>query len=546
MHINTMSKYFFLLLFLPILLQGQSLEEKTDEWITSQYSSSGPGAAILVARGDEILLKKGYGLANLEHNIPIDEDMVFQIGSVTKQFTSTLILMLIEEGKMKLDDDITKYIPSYPTHGHTITIHHLLNHTSGIKSYTSMMEWRKLWRNDLSTSELIEVFKDQPMDFLPGEKYAYNNSGYVLLGHIIEQVTGKSYEDVLIEKIINPLGLKNTHYGNAAKIIPKRVSGYQFGMGLKNAEYLSMTHPHAAGSIMSSVEDLYIWNQAIKSNKLISSESFTKAITPTVLRDGSKIDYGYGWSLSQISGSKTYEHSGGIFGFISNVIYIPEEDVYVAILTNTDAVTPFEISTRIAAYAIGKPYPEPDPSVVLQPTHLNSLSGVYEFEDGTVRMITVDNGQLYSQREGSSKLKLTAASDLVFLFDQGLTYLRFSSQDDTLRATLFTRTSTTTGIKTTRPLPERIEVVIPEEVLKQYVGDYEINPSFILSVTLENGQLMSQATGQIKLPLFAESEVKFYPKEFEATIEFVKNELGKTMSLILHQGGNTIEAKRKK
>lgn len=258
-----------------------------DEMISSQYKADEPGAAVLLCKDGQTIYRKGFGMANLELGVKMQPEMVFEIGSMTKKFTAVAILMLQEQGKLSTSDDITRFIPDYPTQGHNITIHHLLIHTSGIKSYTSMTEWMPLWRKDLKPMEIIDIFKDQPMDFAPGEKFLYNNSGYILLGYIIEKASGMPYEDFIEQNIFKPLKMDNTYYGSHLRIIPGRAYGYQKGEnGFVNAEYLSLTQPYAAGSIMSNVDDLLKWQVAIDNGVLLKAETMDLAFTDHPLNNG--------------------------------------------------------------------------------------------------------------------------------------------------------------------------------------------------------------------------------------------------------------------
>ena len=302
---------------------AQKLDKTLDAMIRKEYPADKPGATVLVAKEGEVLYYKAFGMANMELDVPMKPEMIFEIGSITKQFTAVCILMLMEEGKLSLDDDITKFIEDYPTHGHTITIHHLLTHTSGVKSYTEVAEiWERV-RLDHSPEELIDIFKNQPMDFSPGEKYMYNNSAYFILGYIIEKVSEISYPEFIEKNIFEPLGMNNSYYGSKISIIKNRAYGYQKqDDSFANAEYFSHTNSFAAGSIMSTVDDMFIWNIAINEYKIVSKESLDKAYTNYTLNNGDPINYGYGWSLSEINGSPTLEHGGGIFGYLTNGIYL--------------------------------------------------------------------------------------------------------------------------------------------------------------------------------------------------------------------------------
>jgi CubicO group peptidase (beta-lactamase class C family) len=208
---------------------AQNLESNIDSLLGAKYPDNAPGATFLISRNGNIIYKKAFGLANLELNVPMQTGNVFEIGSMTKQFTAISILMLMEQGKLNLDDEITKFIPDYPTNGHKITIHHLLTHTSGIKRYTSMKKLNAISKQDLTPLELINFFKNEPIDFIPGEKFKYNNSGYVILGYIIEKVTGQPYANFVEEQIFKKLNMTASQYASNSKVIQNRASGYQLG-----------------------------------------------------------------------------------------------------------------------------------------------------------------------------------------------------------------------------------------------------------------------------------------------------------------------------
>lgn len=528
------------------LAKAQKMQEEFDQLVSAVYKPGEPGATVLIAKNGAVIYRKAFGMANLELNVSMKPEMVFEIGSMTKQFTAVSILMLMEQGKLSLTDEITKFIPDYPTQGHKITIHHLLTHTSGIKSYTDMKEWFPVWRKDMSPAEMIDLFKNQPMDFAPGEKYQYNNSAYFLLGYIIEKASGKTYPKFLEENIFKPLQMNNTYYGSHQKIIANRAAGYQNQEGFINAEYLSLTQPYSAGSIMSNVDDLLKWEIAVRDNKLVKKASIQLAFTGYKTNDDKPFHYGYGWMLNEINGSPTIEHGGGIFGYTTNGIWLPNEDVYVVMLTNRDDMSPADISTKLAAIAIGKPFPDVAAGIALKPEIAAKLAGVYKFEDGSFRSIIFEDGILYSQRQGSTRFRLIPVADKKFAFENSFSTLEFSNSGDGKQSVVFkNRIDETRGTKTDK-LPEgRKEITLTPEQMQFFPGEYEIQPGFSLVVTLENGHLMTQATGQAKFEVFPESEVKFFLKVVDAQIEFQRNADGKVDSLILYQGGAEIKAVRK-
>jgi CubicO group peptidase (beta-lactamase class C family) len=277
---------------------------------------------------------------------------VFEIGSMTKQFTAISILMLMETSKLSLKDEITKFIPDYPVHGKIITVHHLLTHTSGIKDYTSMKELMNISKQDLTPAELINFFKNEPMDFSPAENYKYNNSGYIILGHIIEKISGKSYADFVEENIFKKLGMISSYYASHSKIFKNRVTGYQDENGFKKAMQVSFTLPYAAGALISNVDDMLKWQTALVNYKLIKKETLELAFTNYTLNNGDKINYGYGWNVKEIHGMSSLEHGGSIFGFKSMGVYILNKNIYVIGLNNCDCNSPTLITKEIAALVI--------------------------------------------------------------------------------------------------------------------------------------------------------------------------------------------------
>ena len=535
----------FLMVIPQILIIAQSREAAIDKLIGDIYKPGEPGTALLVAEKGKVVYRKAFGMADLELSVPMKPEMVFEIGSMTKQMTAVAILMLMEEGKLSLKDEITKFIPDYPVQGQKITIHHLLTHTSGIKSYTSMQEWQPLWRNDLTPEEMIDIFKNQPMDFAPGEHYLYNNSAYFLLGYIIEKASGLNYGQFLKERIFEPLKMNHSYYGSHEQIIPLRASGYQKKESFVNAEYLSLTQPYAAGSVMSTVDDLLSWQMAIRDNKLVKKESIQLAFTDFTLNDGKPIHYGYGWVLNEINGSPTIEHSGGIFGFTSNGIWLPQEDVYVVMLTNRDDIGPGDVSTRVAALAINKPYPLAESSVKLNEAVLRSLEGVFEFEDGAVRKFFVEDGKLMSQKQGSAKFRLIPLSENLFAYENSFSTVEFSTTAGKRKAVFKNRIDAFTGELTDRKIAENTEISLSPEQMKPFVGVYEVQPGFSLTFTLEDGHLMTQATGQEKFEVFPSAENTFFLKVVDARIEFQRNSEGVVDALMLYQGGAEIKAIRK-
>ncbi|MEM5567000.1 serine hydrolase [Psychroserpens sp. AS72] len=532
-------------LLLTVSSFAQTLEQQLDSYIGEQFKSNAPAMSILVAKDGKAIYSKAFGDANLELDIKAAPKHVFEIGSITKQFTAVAILMLEEQGKLSVNDEITKFIPDYPTQGKTITVHHLLNHTSGIKSYTNMPSFMELARTDMTPTELIDKFKNEPMEFDPGTQFNYNNSGYILLGQIIEVVSGQTYADFIQTHIFDKVGMTNSYYGSMINLIPNRASGYsQTETGYRNADYLSLTLPYAAGSIMSTTDDLLKWQNAINANTLIKKSTLEKAINGSTLSTGEAIPYGYGWLKGDINGSRTVEHSGGIFGYSTNGIFLPEENVYVVGLSNCDCGNVGAITTNVAAMVIGKPFPKKEDAITLTQAQLSKWVGAYEFE-GAIRHITLKDNQLFSQREGSVNLEIYPMTETNFIFDGGSTMYDFYTENGNRMVTMKANGNPTTGkgIDKTPPA-ERAEITLDVDVLKQYIGTYEIQLGFNIEVSVKDNKIYGKATGQGEFELFAEEKDKFFLKVVAADLHFFRNAEGKVERLILFQGGQEMPGKK--
>jgi D-alanyl-D-alanine carboxypeptidase len=507
-----------------------------------------PGIAVIVTRKGQTLHRAAYGMANVELGVALTPDHVLRIGSVTKQFTSAAILMLAEEGKLAVSDPITKFLPDYPTQAKTITIEHLLTHTSGIQSYTDMPAWRGKWRQDMTPAEIVDLFKNEPMQFAPGEKWRYNNSGYILLGAIIEKVSGKKYADFVQERIFTPLGMAHTRYDVTEEVTAKRAAGYgRTGARIVNAQYLSMTQPYAAGALMSTVDDLAKWDAALAAGRVIRADSLAQAFTSYKLASGNESGYGFGWQISRYEGLAVQEHGGGIPGFRAHVVRMPSEGVYVAVLSNLAAAEPDTelLARKAAAIAIGKPLVNP---AAMAPTaeQLEPYVGRYVTPSGTRLAVTRDGNRLFLQRGDGEKSEVFLAGNDVFFVKDAFT--RFSFQRDAAgkyaRLEIDDWGPQPPAARDTAPEKTRTEVKLEAAVLRTYEGDYELVPGFVITVSLEGDKLMAQATGQPKFEIFASAPTEFFLKVVDAQISFVKDASGTVTQLVLHQGGRDMPGKK--
>jgi D-alanyl-D-alanine carboxypeptidase len=314
-----------------------------------------PGLAVAVVRGHDTLLLHGYGLADLENLVPVDPGSVFRIGSLTKQFTASAIMRLVEAGRIGLDDSLARYLPDYPAAvADRVRIRQLLNHTSGIPSYTGLPRFWQLSRLELAPDSVLALFKDLPLEFEPGARWRYDNSGYYLLGLILERVTGERYADHLRRTLFEPLGLASTRYCDTGPIVPHRVQGYASDSGrIVNAEPLGMGPPFAAGALCSSAADLARWEQALMGGRVVSAASLALMTAPTALTGGGSQGYGFGLGLGAMAGHRQIAHGGGINGFACWMGYFPDDSLTVVVLTNRADANADAIGSRLARRALG-------------------------------------------------------------------------------------------------------------------------------------------------------------------------------------------------
>ncbi len=349
---------------------AQSKADKIDK-LVSAYADYGEfNGSVLVAEKGKVIYKKGFGFADMEHNVSNQPDTRHRLGSITKQFTALLIMQLVEQGKLKLDVPISTFLPDYPKkNGDIITLHHLLTHTSGTPNMTSFPNFgREIMRKFYRPEQLVKLFADSTLEFKPGERFNYSNSGYILLGYIIEKVTGKSYEQVLQENIFTPLKMNNTGYDHRETILKNRAAGYEKnGRHYFNAGFIDMSVPYAAGSMYSTVEDLSLWDQALYSNQLLRKENMDLLFGKHI--QTGEWHYGYGWWVGNMTLGNTKDqvatvgHGGGINGFNTKLTRIPSDKSFIVLLNNTGGAPLDQMTSSIAAILYDKTYDLPKRSV---------------------------------------------------------------------------------------------------------------------------------------------------------------------------------------
>jgi CubicO group peptidase (beta-lactamase class C family) len=398
--------------------------------LTSLIDADGPGAAAIVSQHGKVLYKGARGMANIELQVPLKADNIFRLGSITKQFTAAAIMILAEQGKLSVNDDIHKYVPDFPTEGQVVSIANLLSHTSGIANYT---EDENIWKNLISTEttldDMLKEFAKHPMPLKTGEAMYYSNTGYVLLGRIIEVTSKKSYADFIEQEIFAKLGMKNSSFGGTQLII-NRASGYSRSeQGVVNSDPINMMWPHAAGSLLSTVDDLNIWFTALRNGTLLSKSSYKTMITPFVLNDKSTSDYGFGLGMYEISKYNAIGHGGGIHGFATHAFYIPEKDLYVAVLSNSDSEgNPQDIALLLAAKALNIDVPD-FTEIKISDNKIKAMMGTYQVNDESQRTLTFEDNVTYSQRDDGRKWVVHAMSENSFYYEGSLSYFSINKNE---------------------------------------------------------------------------------------------------------------------
>ena len=359
---------------------------------------------VLVAAGDKVLLNKGYGHADLEWNIPNAPDVEFRLGSVTKQFTAILILLLQQDGKLKISDPVSRYLPDAPKAWEKITLSNLLGHTSGIPNFTSQHEFMTWRMNPHTTDEELAFFRDRPLDFQPGAKFEYSNSNYEVLGAIVEKVSGKKYGDLLKQRIFDPLGMHDTGLDADTLILPKRAQGYQrSSKGLEHAVSESMTVPWAAGSLYSTTGDLLLWERGLFGGKVLNAASLKQMTTPGMG------GYGLGLFIHPEADATVVNHGGGIEGFNTDLTYIPEKGITVVVLGNVNGSAPGEMGANLVKTMLGEPVtlPSERKEQPIAAGELSRFAGTYQLAPNSPLpslTFTVEGKQLMLVAPGEPKL----------------------------------------------------------------------------------------------------------------------------------------------
>ncbi len=527
------------------------LHDKLNEFLKAAHEVQNFQGAVLVAKKGVPILSAGYGMANIELNVPNTDSTEFLIGSITKQFTAVAIMQLVEAGKLKVSDTITKYLPDYPKeNGDKITIKNLLTHTSGIPNYTDLPDLDKRKFIPITVDSLIATFSSRPLQFVPGARFSYSNSNFAVLGAIIEKVSGETYADYLSKHIFDPLHLTHTGYTDNRAILPNRASGYfEDDSGrLVNADRVEMSFPYAAGALYSDVGDLSKWDQALYTNKLLSRKSREEMFTP--YRD----HYGYAFLNDTIFGHRRIWHNGAIDGFHSIIARFVDDSLCIIILSNNLTAPVEMISQQLAAIIFNQPYDVPvaKKPIDIDPRTLQQYVGVYQIEPGSYRVITSSAAKLYSQRTGGRQLLLEPeAADKFYLDYDNSTTVTFLRNDSNQ---VYAQIMHQGGVDDTAQMlsgpiadsimAERTIAKVDPKIYDDYVGEYQLMPGFILTITRRGDRIFAQATNQGENEIFPSSDTEFFLKVVDAQIKFQRDSTGQVTGLTLYQAGQVLPASK--
>ena len=520
--------------------------------LAQRLAADGPGEAILVARDGKILFSHGYGLADREKQIPATPETRFRIGSVTKQFTAAAILHLAQEGKLSIDDSLAKYFPAYPN-GDKITLRQLLSHTSGLHNYTAHPEFLARVGKPIAPAELVAWFQDDPPDFPPGEQFGYCNTGYFLLGQIVQKVSGLSLGDYLQKQFFGPLAMHDTGTWHNATPPDYAAKGYSLvekpllGKQLEPALDWDMSWAGGAGELYSTVGDLWRWTEALQGGRVLSPEGLRDMVTEITVpkKETLTLRYGMGLAHSDIGGLPVIGHNGGLNGYLSEVMWFPDQKVTVVVLGNAmpspPGTAPAEIVPMAARAFLGPEMAAHAPKIDLtvDPKIYSDYVGRYDYKIG-FQEVTAENGHLFAQLTGQNKFEIFPSGPDAFFFkvvEASMVFQR--DKNGVVTGVLHTQNG---GSFTAPRLSGKDAPVLSNEALDAFVGQYQYGPGAVLTVTRRDDQLYAQLTGQPEVPIFPKSDHEFYWKIVPASVEFNRGSDGKITGATHHQSGITFSA----
>ncbi len=530
---------------------AQTLDQKFDEYLNGAQRVLRFSGAVLVMKGNKVLFTKGYGMADVSSSRPNTPETKYLICSVTKQFTATAIMLLAEKKLLNLDDPIVKYLPDYPKPvADKVTVYHLLTHTSGITEYTDLPQLEEMYDRPASLEDVVSIFKDLPLLFEPGSEWRYTNSGYYLLGLIIEKVSGETYGEYMRKHVFEPLGMSNTSFPHGFIDLPGSARGHTFdsASSLVPEAAVHSNLPYSAGGLYSTVGDMAKWDRSLRSGTLLSPESLSKMFTPY------KDHYGCGWFIDTLYGHQLAFHGGGGGGFRSSFMRFVDEPFCVVVFGNNDAGSVDRIGNGLAAIAYGQPYDVPTikTPIAIDSRILEDYVGAYEMGSDQYRLVTREGDSLFLHRTSGARSLLHAEAKDKFFYDRDhtvtITFVRDAAGKVTEQIIHQNgrdeRARRIEGEKAEQLLGSLIPATVDPAIYKAYAGDYEVAPGFVITFRCKDGRLFAQPAGQPEAEAFPRSETEFFFKLVDASVSFMKDSTGTVTGMVLSQGGRELPAKK--
>ncbi|WP_321517398.1 serine hydrolase [uncultured Bacteroides sp.] len=508
-----------------------SLDKLVDRIFKSVQTGTTSGVSVLVSKNGEIIYEKGFGYADIGNKVPVTPDTKFRIGSITKQFIAASILKLQEEGKLNVHDTLSKFIPDFPR-GNKVTIHHLLTHTSGIHSYTDRPNFMRYITMPVTPAALVDTIKTYPYDFNPGDRWNYSNSGFFLLGYIVEKISGMSLDNYLKETFFKPLGMNNTGIYETKTLLNNEAYGYSYENGkIIKAINWDMSWAGGAGAIYSTTKDLYIWNEAIFNGKVLSEASLKAAFTPAELNNKQKTNYGYGWFIQDNRGSKFIAHGGGLHGFMTYLGRQPEKNITVVVFCNSTpapaGIDPGANSASIAEYLLWSDMtkqPSFASDISVDENTLKNYVGRYNYGQGAVLTVTLEGKQLYAQMTGQARYPIYPSSNDEFNWKVVEASIKFI-KDERGNVTHAIHHQGAQQIEANK-LKDENPVAINPSVFDKYVGKYDLGNNYFIIVSKDGDRLFMQWANLPKYQLLPASETEYFLRETNIRLTFKINEEG--------------------
>ncbi|MFZ5979169.1 MAG: serine hydrolase [Candidatus Zixiibacteriota bacterium] len=551
---KTRRLHFLIVLFLLPVISGlfgcKDIQQKIDAYLEAAHELWGFEGSVLVAVDGQVLFSRGYGLANRKAGIPNSPETKFFIGSITKQFTAAAVLKLQEKGLLDLQDPVSKYLPKYPKEtGDRITIHHLLSHTSGLPNYTDYPEVVLRRLNQITPEEIMKTFMYRPLEFEPGTDFKYSNSGYILLGMIIEKVSGQSYEAFLHHEILKPLRMDNSGYARREAGLPNRADGYTLDeQNLVDALPVHFSVLHTAGALYSTVKDMFCWDQALYGEKILDQAAITKMFTPNLQ------NYGYGWVVEERYGKKHAFHGGFLDGFNTVISRWPEDRLCIIVFSNEDIAPVKKIAGGLAAIIYNEPYVTPVKKnpVEISPDLLTDYAGVYEMAPGYYRLVQQDHEKLYTHILGEPRRRLLPESEDRFFVDADNTVTLIFKRDENRKVVSLELVDNMMLYRANR-LPDFVSAELLQNlqimetdpaVFERYVGNYKLesgfDTDFILTITREGDHLFAVVEGYEKLDIYPVSMTEFIYREADFRLKFEIDESDRVIGCTLRMGSSEV------